>query len=128
MRAAPCVHLRLHVERDVGGGAECVSAPIETRCTPVSATARTVSSVTPPDASSSARLRKRFASARSSSDRAVVEQQPLGAGRERLLGLRLRLDLDLHAQVRRRRRRAAATAAVTPPAAAMWLSLISTAS
>ena len=36
-------------------GAEWVSAPTEMRSTPVSAIARTVSSVTPPDASVSAR-------------------------------------------------------------------------
>src|SRR6185295_10519975 len=63
--ARECLHLVLN-RRDLGSGhptsmetsrarAECVSAPIETKSTPVSAIARTLSSVTPPEASSLAR-------------------------------------------------------------------------
>ena len=48
-------------------GAQCVSAPTDTNCTPVVAISRIVSSVTPPDASSSARPSTCAAAARNCS-------------------------------------------------------------
>ena len=70
-----------------GARAECVSAPIEMKSTPVSATARTLSSVMPPEASSFARPAANSycfcAPARSH----VVEQDRVRAGGERLAAL-----------------------------------------
>ena len=70
-------------------GAEWVSAPTEMKSTPVSAISRTVSRSTPPEASSDGPVRAGFGVAQR--DRPaqglgvhVVEQQPVGAGAERV--------------------------------------------
>ena len=71
--------------------------PTEIRFTPLSATARTVSSVMPPEASEIARPRIRLHGVRELGGRHVVEQDHVGARRERLLELgdRLHLAFDL---------------------------------
>ena len=107
-------------------------APIETKSTPVAATAVSVAASTLPDASSSLRLPPCASRSRDRRahvvEREVVEHDAVGVGRERFAQLRERLDLDFDHDVaatggaRRRRRR------VTLPTAAMWFSLISTAS
>ncbi len=68
-------------------GAECVRAPTEMKSTPVSAISRTVSRLTPPLASSSARPRVRSTAARSWTGRHVVEQDARRAGVEGLVEL-----------------------------------------
>ena len=84
-------------------GAEWVSAPIEIRCTPVSATARTLARWTPPLASSSARAAQARRDRAAASTAAVVEQQEVGARLDGGQRVGLRLHLDLHAQPGRRR-------------------------
>ena len=106
--------------------AEWVSAPTEIESTPVSAMARTFSSVTPPEASSSARPATSATARAGSAGRHVVEQDPLDAERERLLDLLERVGLDLERKRTAARRRR--TASATPPARRRWLSLTSTAS
>ena len=76
-------------------GAECVSAPTEIRSTPVSAIARTVVRLTPPDASRIARPPRDRDRLAHHLDRHVVEQDDLGAGSQRQLELIEVRDLDL---------------------------------
>ena len=73
------------------------------RETPVSAISRTFSSVTPPLASSRARPPTRATIARSSADRAVVEQQEVGAGFDGGDRVGFGFDLDLDPQAGGRR-------------------------
>ena len=61
-------------------GAEWVSAPIEMRCTPVSAMRRTFSRRTPPETSSRTRSRRRSRHFADRVEAHVVEQQRVGAG------------------------------------------------
>ena len=97
-------------------GAECVSAPTLMKSTPVSATARTVSSVIPPDASSSARPATSGDGLSQLVRGHVVEQQPRHARVERRAHLveRRALHLDLHAV--RRALRIASRGRLTHPA------------
>ena len=80
-------------------------APIETKSTPVSATARSVAAFTLPEASSSWRLpvcaSRSFDGRAHVVEREVVEHDAVGVGRERLAQLVERLDLDLDHDVRR---------------------------
>ena len=80
--------------------AEWVSAPTETKSTPVSAISRTVSSVTPPEASSVARPAIERDGLAHQRRRHVVEQDRVGAGVERLAHLVERLGLDLDREAR----------------------------
>ena len=73
------------------------------KSTPVSAMARIVSSVTPPDASSGTRPATSATASRSIGGGHVVEQQPVGAGGERRFDLVDAVDLDLHLQAGVRR-------------------------
>ena len=80
-------------------GAECVRAPTLMRSTPVSAMARTVARVTPPDASSStfgATASRRRTASRIVSGRHVVQQHDVRPAAQRLveLGEVVHLDLD----------------------------------
>ena len=83
----------LQQEAEVEGGAEWVRAPIEMKSTPVSAIARTVSRSTPPEASSAGPwprpelLVAQLDRAAQGLEVHVVEQQPVGAGAERVGGL-----------------------------------------
>ena len=109
-------------------------APTEIKSTPVSAIARTSSRLTPPEASSegpspaAAFSSRRRTASRSVSVVHVVEQQPVGAGAERVGDLVevAALDLDRAAPAGRCGR--AWTALARPPARAMWFSLIRIAS
>ena len=83
-------------------GAEWVSAPTEIRSTPVAAIAATLSSVTPPDASNSARPAVMATAFRKSATVHVVEQHDVGAGLERLRQLVERRHFDLDPQRVRR--------------------------
>ena len=76
-----------------------VSAPIEMKSTPVAATSRTVSSVTPPDAFGLRAAVDEQHGRVELRQRHVVEQQDVGAGLERGADVveRLALDLDRHA-------------------------------
>ena len=67
-------------------GAECVSAPIDTKSAPVGASSGTRSSVTPPEISSFARpfAGDRFADVRRST---VVDEDDVGPGGERFVDL-----------------------------------------
>src|SRR6267143_5371654 len=68
-RAADIAHLYVHQSKASArssAGAECVSAPMEIQSTPVSAILRAVSSVTPPDASVTARPSTRCTASRRS--------------------------------------------------------------
>ena len=103
---------------------EWVRAPIEIASTPVSAIARTVSRVTPPEASSRMRPAARATAARRSVGRHVVEQDAVGARCERLVELVERVRLGLHVQVRMGGAGGARRRRPTPPASATWLSLI----
>ncbi len=85
-------------------GAECVSAPTETKSTPVPATPRTLSRVIPPEASRVATGPWAWAAGISRRDRGaelrnahVVEKQAVGSGVERVRDLPgvAALDLDL---------------------------------
>ena len=108
-------------------GAECVSAPTEMKSTPVSAAARTVSSVMLPLASSSARPATSATIARIVVGRHVVEQDARRAGLQRLARPRRPSAASTSTRhVRATRARAARTAAPTPPAAATWFSLMRT--
>ena len=80
--------------------AECVSAPIEMKSTPVSAMARTLARVMPPDASSGTRPATNPTQTRIWSDAHVVEQDPVRARVERLADVVERLGLDLDRQQR----------------------------
>ena len=79
--------------------AECVSAPTEISSTPVSAIARIVSRLTPPEASSRARPAVSATASRSSVERHVVEEDRVDAGLERLCDLAERVALDLDRKV-----------------------------
>ena len=83
-------------------GAEWVSAPTEIRSTPVAAISATLSSVTPPEASNSARPAVMATAFRRSAIVHVVEQHDVGAGLERLRQLVERRHFDLDAQGVRR--------------------------
>ena len=78
--------------------AEWVSAPTETKSTPVSAISRTVSSETPPEASSVALPCDELDGFAHERRRHVVEQDLLRAGGERLAHVVQRLGLDLDRQ------------------------------
>ena len=99
-----------------------VSAPTEMKSTPVSAYARTVASVMPPEASSGTRPRDELDGRADLVAAHVVEQDPVDAGLERLGDVveRLRLDLDRHVPLRSP---SAATAVPIPPAMRRWFSL-----
>ena len=114
-------------------GAEWVSAPTEMKSTPVAATSATFSSVTPArglERRSRCRpaLARHLTAARSSSALHVVEQQPVGAGVQRLAHLVEVAALDLDLEPGRPSLARARTASPTPPAIAAWLSLIRIAS
>ena len=101
---------------------EWVSAPTEMKSTPVSATSRARSKVSPPEAS-------RRGPAGGDPDRLghrrgvhVVEQDPVAAGVEQLAELVEVGDLDLHREVGVGRAHGS-YAGTTPPAATTWLSL-----
>ena len=80
------------------------------KSTPVSATARIVSRVTPPEASSAARPAVSSTARRRSDGRHVVEQDPVGAGGERLADLVERVALDLDRRSRQPAARSRSTA------------------
>src|SRR6185503_17741664 len=104
-------------------GAEWVRAPIEIRCTPVSATARTLARLTPPLASSSAWPRSRDAI------RASTSREQLSSSRKSAPASTAACasSSDSTSTCTRRPAGAAASAAftagTTPPANATWLSL-----
>ena len=97
-------------------------------CTPVPATSLSDSGVIPPDASSFARPADDLDAAAQLVGGHVVEQEAVGAGRERLLDVRERPALDLDRTPGGRRASARRVASPTPPASAMWFSLTSIAS
>ena len=108
-------------------GAECVSAPTETKSAPVAASSGMRSSVTPPEISilaRPARARPPRGCRRSSCCRRESSRRQPPAPR-RPASRRSRLDFDRQAGPMRAR---ASTAASTPPARRMWLSLIRIAS
>ena len=79
-------------------GAEWVSAPTARYWTPVSATARASVRLSPPDASSSARPRRKSDDLAQLGQPHVVEQDEVGAGVDDLARLFHRVDLDLERQ------------------------------
>ena len=79
---------------------EWVSAPMEIASTPLSAIGRTVSSVTPPDASSRMRAAGAGDGGAEGGDAHVVEQDAVGARGDRFVELLERVGLGLHVQVR----------------------------
>ena len=83
-------------------GAECVSAPTETKSAPVAAIAAIRSSVTPPETSTCARPRARLTTSRRSSSEHVVGENARRARRQRLVELLEALHLDLDRHVGRR--------------------------
>ena len=109
-------------------GAECVSAPTDTKSAPVAASSGMRSSVTPPEISTFARPRARRTASRMSSSAQVVGQDDVRARRERLVDLARGSALRLRRAGPGCRARARATAASTPPASRTWLSLIRIAS
>ena len=108
---------------------EWVRQPAEIRSTPVSATARTVSGVMPPDASTrdpaADQLHRLGAARRAACCRAARRRPRRPAPRRAGRGRRPR---PRSSPGGRRAARTRAIAVATPPAAATWLSLISTAS
>ena len=115
-------------------GAEWVSAPTEMKSTPVAAISATLSSVIPPDASSSraappAASRSGDRGSRAARRRHVVEQQPVGARRERLRGPRRGRGTRPRPRMPGLRlARRARPPPPRPPASATWFSLIRIAS
>ena len=81
-------------------GAECVSAPTAMKSTPVAATSRARSRVSPPEASRRARPAVTRTASAICAVRHVVEQDLRGAGVEQLAELVERGHLDLHRQAR----------------------------
>ena len=105
-----------------------MSAPTLITSIPARATSATRSSVTPPETSSSARPRARSAATRTSSSEKLSSMMMSAPTREGLVELIEAVDLDLDARgVGRVVSRLAERPPVIPPAATMWLSLISTA-